>query len=64
MERDDVDAVIEQWDRERPDLDSSPIGIVGRVSRLARELEVLMEPTYREHDPFHETLYQRPRPVM
>ncbi|MET0686872.1 MAG: MarR family transcriptional regulator [Solirubrobacteraceae bacterium] len=49
MERDDVDAVIEQWDRERPDLDSSPIGIVGRVSRLARELEVLMEPTYREH---------------
>src|SRR5687767_379268 len=27
MERDDVDAVIEQWDRERPDLDSSPIGI-------------------------------------
>src|SRR5687768_5491448 len=34
MERDDVDAVIEQWDRERPDLDSSPIGIVGRVPRL------------------------------
>ena len=43
------DAVFEVWARARPDLDSSPIGIVGRVSRLARELEVLMEPTYREH---------------
>jgi DNA-binding MarR family transcriptional regulator len=48
VERDDVDAVIEQWDRERPDLDSSPIGVVGRLSRLARELELRMEPTYRE----------------
>ena len=34
---------------ERPDLDHAPIGIVGRVSRLARELEQRMEPTYREH---------------
>jgi DNA-binding MarR family transcriptional regulator len=48
-ERDGVDLIIEQWQRERPELDSSPIGIVGRVSRLARELELLMEPTYREH---------------
>jgi DNA-binding MarR family transcriptional regulator len=49
MERDDIDRVIEQWSRERPDLDSSPLGVVGRVSRLARELELRMEPTYRAH---------------
>src|SRR5829696_7466032 len=49
VDRDGVDAIIEQWSRERPDLDSSPIGIVGRVSRLARELELRLEPVYRAH---------------
>ena len=48
-ETDGVDAIIEQWQRERPDLDHSPIGVVGRVSRLARELEARLEPVYREH---------------
>ena len=38
-ERDDVDDILDQWKRERPDLDSSPIGLIGRTSRLARELE-------------------------
>jgi DNA-binding MarR family transcriptional regulator len=48
-ERDGVDLIIEQWRRERPDLDPSPIGVVGRISRLARELEQRLEPVYREH---------------
>ena len=48
-ERDGVDEIVEQWRRERPDLDPSPIGVVGRVSRLARELEQRLEPVYREH---------------
>ena len=48
-ERDGVDLIIEQWQRERPDLDPSPIGIIGRISRLARELEQRLEPVYREH---------------
>jgi DNA-binding MarR family transcriptional regulator len=48
-ERDGVDLIVEQWQRERPDLDSSPIGVVGRISRLARELEQRLEPVYREH---------------
>ena len=47
--RDGVDEILEQWRRERPDLDPSPIGVVGRVSRLARELEQRLEPVYREH---------------
>jgi DNA-binding MarR family transcriptional regulator len=47
--RDAVDEIVEQWRRERPDLDPSPIGIVGRISRLARELEAQLEPVYREH---------------
>jgi DNA-binding MarR family transcriptional regulator len=48
-ERDGVDLIIEQWRRERPELDHSPIGVVGRISRLARELEQRLEPVYREH---------------
>lgn len=47
-ERDGVDLILEQWRRERPDLDPSPIGVVGRISRLARELEQRLEPVYRE----------------
>jgi DNA-binding MarR family transcriptional regulator len=48
-ERDGVDRILEQWRRERPDLDPSPIGVVGRISRLARELELRLEPVYRAH---------------
>jgi DNA-binding MarR family transcriptional regulator len=48
-ERDGVDLIIEQWARERPDLDVGPIGVIGRISRLARELEQRLEPVYRDH---------------
>jgi DNA-binding MarR family transcriptional regulator len=47
-ERDGVDTIIEQWRAARPDLDPSPIGVIGRVSRLARELEARLEPVYKE----------------
>jgi DNA-binding MarR family transcriptional regulator len=47
--QDGVDRIIEQWRRERPELDHSPIGVIGRISRLARELEQRLEPVYREH---------------
>src|SRR3954464_785682 len=48
-ERDGVDEILEQWRRERPELDPAPIGVVGRISRLARELEQRLEPVYRAH---------------
>jgi DNA-binding MarR family transcriptional regulator len=47
--RDDVDHILDQWRRQRPELDPSPIGIVGRMSRLARELEARLEAVYRDH---------------
>ena len=49
MEHDAVDLILEQWARERPDLDASPIGVVGRVSRLSRHLERRLEPVFAEH---------------
>jgi DNA-binding MarR family transcriptional regulator len=43
---DGVDTILEQWRRERPDLDTSPIGVIGRISRLSREIERRLEPVY------------------
>jgi DNA-binding MarR family transcriptional regulator len=48
-ERDGVDEIIEQWRRERPDVDVAPIGVIGRISRLARELERRVEAVQVEH---------------
>ena len=36
---DDVDAVVEAWRRERPDLDTTPLQVLSRVSRLALHLD-------------------------
>jgi len=39
-----VGRIIEQWAVERPDLDASPIGVIGRLHRLANRLtEELVE---------------------
>jgi DNA-binding MarR family transcriptional regulator len=43
---DGVDAILGQWRRERPDLDPSPIGVIGRISRLSRQIEHQLEPVY------------------
>lgn len=37
--RDGVDAIIEQWGSARPDLDCSPMQVIGRLSRASRLLE-------------------------
>ena len=37
--QDHVDQIVEQWRLQRPDLDVSPMGIIGRMSRLSRFLE-------------------------
>ncbi|MDQ3398001.1 MAG: MarR family transcriptional regulator [Deinococcota bacterium] len=39
LKQDGVALILEQWARERPDLDVSPMGVVGRVSRLSRIFE-------------------------
>lgn len=36
MVGDGVDAILDQWHRERPDLDVSPMGVFGRMTRLSR----------------------------
>ena len=45
MNADPVDAILVQWQRERPDLDVSPMGIIGRMGRLAKHLERSIQET-------------------
>lgn len=43
---DGVEAILGQWQRERPELDTSPIAVIGRISRLCRDIERRLEPVY------------------
>jgi len=36
---DAIDLVIKQWGVERPDLDVSPVAVIGRISRVSRAFE-------------------------
>ncbi len=45
--RDHVGRIIAQWAQERPDLDGSPQGIIGRLTRLAQHLDEEMTVVYR-----------------
>ncbi len=38
-QRDAVDRIEEDWQVERPDLDMSPVAVIGRVSRLSRLID-------------------------
>ena len=46
---DALDLILEQWARERPDLDCSPMGVIGRVSQLHREVYLAQRATFARH---------------
>ena len=48
MNPDPVDAILAQWQRERPDLDVSPMGIIGRMGRLSKHLERAIQETFSD----------------
>ncbi|HEX3812169.1 MAG TPA: MarR family transcriptional regulator [Mycobacteriales bacterium] len=48
--RDEVDRLIEAWERERPDLDYDSLAVLSRVSRLARHLDRARRATFAAHD--------------
>ncbi len=47
---DAVDAILAQWQRERPDLDASPMGPIGRIKRCAALLEQQLEASFEAFD--------------
>ena len=49
MTRDHVDHILAQWRDQRPDADVSPMGVVGRVKRLARHFEHATKVNFARH---------------
>ena len=46
---DDVDRIVEAWQRERPDLDVAPLQVLSRISRLARHLDRARGAAFAKH---------------
>ncbi|MFI9594688.1 MarR family winged helix-turn-helix transcriptional regulator [Nonomuraea sp. NPDC052265] len=46
---DQVDYILRQWHAQRPDLDVSPMAVIGRLSRLSRLIEAELGRTFAEH---------------
>jgi hypothetical protein len=42
-ERDSIDILVDEWRRERPDLDASPVAILGRLNRISARLQRRVE---------------------
>lgn len=48
--RDEVDGLVEAWQRERPDLDVTPMAVLSRVTRLAHYLDRQRRTAFSRHD--------------
>lgn len=46
---DQVDAIIAAWERERPDLDVAPVGVVSRVARVAARFSQALEANFERY---------------
>jgi DNA-binding MarR family transcriptional regulator len=49
VEPDQVDTILEQWRRERPDVDVSAMAIIGRISRLERMIRPHLDRIFHQH---------------
>lgn len=49
-DQDEVDRLVADWRRERPDLDVTPLEVLSRVTRLARHLDRARRSAFAEHD--------------
>lgn len=46
---DEVDRIVDAWQRERPDLDVGPLHVLSRVLRLARHLDLTRGSVFTKH---------------
>jgi DNA-binding MarR family transcriptional regulator len=49
-EQDEVDGIVAAWQRERPDLDTRPMQVLSRVTRLARHLDRARRAAFAAHE--------------
>ena len=50
VDLDEVDRITAAWQRERPDLDVSPLQVLSRVSRLSHHLDLARRQAFAAHD--------------
>jgi DNA-binding MarR family transcriptional regulator len=50
LRMDAVDRILEQWHDVRPDLDSSPIAVIGRLSRLSAIVDRRLAENFARHE--------------
>ena len=48
-QKDRLDSIMAAWKRERPELDPSPMGIIGRVFQLSKVLEQRLDDVFAKH---------------
>ena len=49
VEQDGVELILEQWARERPDLDASPMGVIGRIFRLSHLFQQAVQEVFSDY---------------
>ncbi|WP_194435766.1 MarR family winged helix-turn-helix transcriptional regulator [Vibrio fluminensis] len=47
---DAIDRVVEQWAREKPDLETEPMAIMGRLMRIAKYMETEVARLHKSYD--------------
>lgn len=47
---DAIDRVVEQWVKEKPDLDTQPMAIMGRLIRIAKHMETRVADLHKQYD--------------
>jgi DNA-binding MarR family transcriptional regulator len=50
MKEDHVDFIQAQWAKERPDLDTAPMGVIGRLSRVSRYIDRLLQENFSKFE--------------
>lgn len=45
-----MDQIVDQWHRERPDVDVSGMAVIGRIARLNQTIRPLLDAVFAEHD--------------
>ncbi|MDC9581652.1 MarR family transcriptional regulator [Xenorhabdus sp. PR6a] len=50
MKYDHVDRLLMQWEQQRPDLDPSSIGVIGRLCRINKIVEQRLQHAFKKHD--------------
>ncbi len=47
--KDQIEQILAQWTTERPDLDASPMAVIGRISRVSRKVDTRLAATFARH---------------